>query len=222
MWFLMGDTHAAIGMVITSPRLQDLGAGRWLMGHVLAQVGTRSLVLNATRAAYRLYISLGFTPLSPSYQHDGVVTVIPPGPADARPARPGDHGALLALDTAAMGFSRPDVLGRLLDMSAGAVVESDGQVAGFALCRRFGRGHVIGPVVAETEADAIALVRHFVATCQGEFLRVDTREPEGPFRDFLVAAGIKHIDTVTRMGLGPMPEPVGRAQSFALVSQSLG
>ncbi len=49
MWFPMGETLASIGMVITSPRLQDHGAGRWLMHHVLSDTTGRSKVLNATK-----------------------------------------------------------------------------------------------------------------------------------------------------------------------------
>lgn len=222
MWFPLGADHAAVGMVITSPRLQELGAGRWLMGHILDEVGNRGKVLNSTRAAYRLYISMGFMPISPSHQCQGVVTAQPDAPGHARPLRPDDHAALHALDTGAMGFARPAVLDRLLEMSAGVVTERDGAVSGFALCRRFGRGHVVGPIVAETEEDAIALVAPFVAQMQDQYLRVDTRQGEGPFRSYLAAAGMGHFDTVTRMVLGAAPVPTGPAQTFGLVNQALG
>lgn len=222
MWFPLGENHAAIGMVITSPRLQEHGAGRWLMGHILDQVGARGKVLNATRAAYRLYISLGFMPLGPSYQHNGVVTSVAADPRHARSMEVADHAAIHRLDSAAMGIARPDVLKRLLAVSTGSVVERDGQVTGFALCRKFGRGHVLGPVVAETEEDAIALVAPFVQAMEGQFLRLDTRQPDGPFREFLVASGIRLHDTVTRMGLGSVPVATGPAQTFSLVNQALG
>lgn len=222
MWFPLGAEHVAIGMVITSPRLQEHGAGRWLMGHIFDQVGARGKVLNATRAAYRLYISLGFMPLSPSYQHNGVVTGLAANPGGTRLLQDADRPAIHALDSAAMGVARPDVVERLLAQSDGRVIERDGQVSGFALCRKFGRGHVVGPVVAETDADAIALVAPFVAAMQGQFLRLDTRQPEGPFREFLVACGIRHYDTVTRMGLGSVPVTKGPAQTFSLVNQALG
>lgn len=222
MWFPLSEQHVAIGMVITSPRLQEHGAGRWLMGHILDQVGAKGKVLNATRAAYRLYISLGFMPLSPSFQHNGIVTSVLPGPHPVRALRGEDHDALHALDSVAMGVARPDVLERLLAVSSGVVLERHGQVTGFALCRKFGRGHVVGPVVAETEEDAMSLIAPFVQAMEGKFLRVDTRQPEGPLRAFLVACGIRHHDTVTRMGLGPVPVGTGPAQTFALVNQALG
>ncbi|SEN66522.1 Acetyltransferase (GNAT) domain-containing protein [Gemmobacter aquatilis] len=222
MWFPLGDEFAAIGMVITSPRLQENGAGRWLMGHILNTVGARGKVLNATRPAYRLYISLGFMPLSPVYQHNGIVGAVAPGPRHARPMTAQDVAAIHGLDSIAMGIARPDVLDRLLPLSTGTVVERDGRVTGFALCRKFGRGHVVGPIVAESEEDAIALVAPHAEAMEGSFLRVDTRQPDGPFRQFLIGSGIRHYDTVTRMGLGPVPQATGPAFTFGLVNQALG
>ena len=70
MWSPMGENYAAIGMVITSPRLQEHGTGRWLMNLLMEQTGDRGLVLTATRAAYRLYLSLGFVPVVPVFQQE--------------------------------------------------------------------------------------------------------------------------------------------------------
>jgi GNAT superfamily N-acetyltransferase len=51
MWFPYGADCATIGMVITSPRVQTHGGGRWMMDGILRQCGERRLILNATRAA---------------------------------------------------------------------------------------------------------------------------------------------------------------------------
>jgi GNAT superfamily N-acetyltransferase len=60
MWFPHGKDLATVGMVITSPRLQVLGTAQWLMKRVLFACRGRNLRLNATRAARKLYLSLGF------------------------------------------------------------------------------------------------------------------------------------------------------------------
>ena len=93
---------------------------------------------------------------------------------------------------------------------------------GFALCRPFGRGHVVGPVVAEREADAVALVAPHVAARAGRFLRLDTREEEGPLRSYLTAAGMLFYDTVTSMAAGRERPATGPGRTFALASQALG
>lgn len=231
MWFPLGETHAAVGMVITSPRLQVQGTGRWLMELVMDKTGARGLVLNATRPAYRLYISLGFMPLSPVFQHNGEVTVAPdprqlpvlPG-ASIRPVAPEDRAAVLALDLAAFGLDRTAVLNDVFDLSHGTVLERGGAVTGFALCRKFGRGHVIGPVVASSEEEVLALIAPIVTGHVGQFLRMDTRAPDGLLRRFLVAHGLVHHDTVTRMALGgtALPAPQGQARTFGLLNQAFG
>ncbi|MDT1060853.1 GNAT family N-acetyltransferase [Paracoccus sp. CPCC 101403] len=223
MWFPFSRTVASIGMVITSPRMQDQGAGRWLMRRVLDETQGRARVLNATKEAFRLYVSLGFKTLAPVAQRNGIVTACPDFGTGARPMRDADRTRILELDTNAMGVARPEVMWAILGVSEGMVIEREGRITGFALMRHFGRGRVIGPIVAESEQDAIALCGPFVAAHQGDFLRVDTREPEGtPFTDFLSAAGIVPYDAVQRMSLEPLPEPTGPARTFGLINQALG
>ncbi|NBB47756.1 GNAT family N-acetyltransferase [Rhizobium sp. CRIBSB] len=221
MWFPMGETLASVGMVITSPRLQDHGAGRWLMQHVLSDTMGRSKVLNATKAAYRLYLSLGFSPRATVFQHNGIASRVPDGPDHALPMLADHAEAIVALDALAYGADRRPVFERLFPVSEGTVILRDGLVSGFALCREFGRGRVIGPVVAETEEDAIALVRPHVIAHKDRFLRMDTRAEDGPLRRFLDEAGIAFYDTVTTMTLGEVPSG-GPVTTFGLVNQALG
>jgi GNAT superfamily N-acetyltransferase len=222
MWFHFGTQFASIGMVIVSPRLQQHGAGHWLMAHVLDRLDGRGKVLNATSAAYRLYASLGFQPLGSVFQHSGPVRRVPAILGDARPTEPRDGAAIHALDTAALGAARPRIIDTLLAASTGMKLVRNGRLIGFALCRPFGRGVVIGPVVAETEDDALALVTPIIAAHRGIFLRMDTREPDGKLRQMLTAAGLRLQDTVTRMRLGRPLQPRGKARTFGLASHTLG
>ena len=223
MWFPYGAGVASIGMVITSPRLQENGAGKWLMQRVLRQTTGRARMLNATKAAFRLYVSLGFKQLATVNQQNGTVGEVPDFPATARPMRPEDRSQIAALDQAALGAPRAEVLAAVLDAAeAGSVIERDGRLSGFALIRRFGRGRVIGPVVAQDDDDAIALCGPLIAPHSGAFLRLDTREAEGPFRSFLTASGIAEYDRVQFMSLEPLPAPQGPARTYALISQALG
>ncbi len=96
------------------------------------------------------------------------------------------------------------------------------------MLRRFGRGHVIGPIVAGSDADAIAVVRPHAAEHAGAFLRLDTREQGGTFSDFLSRCGLPVYDIVTTMSLGgpwlPVPghQAAHEPRTYALVSQALG
>jgi hypothetical protein len=171
MWWPMGPDFARIGMVITYPRLQEQGGGRWLVHQIAGPIGSRDKVVTATRAALRLCLSLGFRPGPTVFQHQGTVVAAPAAVPGARPMVAADEAAVRALDAAALTAERRAVLDELLAVSDGTVIERDGKVAGFALCRRFGRGHVVGPVVAASEEDALALVAPHVAAHAGRFLR---------------------------------------------------
>jgi predicted N-acetyltransferase YhbS len=222
MWWPMGPDLARICMVITTPRLQEQGAARWLMQQIAGPIGARDKVLTATRAAVRLYLSLGFRPRQTVYQYQGIVAETPTVVPGARPMTAADEAAVRALDAAAFTAERRAVLDELLAASEGTVLERRGEIVGFALCRRFGRGHVVGPVVAASEADALALVTPHVAAHVGRFLRLDTLEAEGPFRAYLEACGLSLYDTLTLMSLGRDRAPVGPAKIYGLASHSLG
>ncbi|RUX25819.1 N-acetyltransferase [Mesorhizobium sp. M7A.F.Ca.US.011.01.1.1] len=232
MWFAHGTDFATVGMVITSPRLQTLGAGQWLMKRVFENVVGRDLRLNATRAARRLYLSLGFQPEKTVFQCQGIARAqTSVGAAgirgDIRRLSPSDIPAAIALDAAAFGVRRAALIERLFAHSAGYGLFKGDTLNAFALCRPFGRGHVVGPVVAETDADAVAIVRPHVADRSGSFLRIDTHMDNGEFAAFLSHIGLPVYDTVLTMSLGRrLPDfVIGGATTlttYALASQTLG
>lgn len=225
MWWPFGDSFATVGMVITSPRLQTQGAGRELMELIFEQSGRRDLRLNATKAGYRLYRSLGFEPVGWIFQHQGKAVAplapMPPLPG-LRNVQPADLDTLARLDASAYGADRSRVIAALLAVSSGTLIERDGAVAGFALCRPFGRGHVVGPIVAEDDAMAIALVAPHVEAHRGSFLRVDTAQEQSRFGAFLESCGMTIFDSVTTMTRGRLHGASGAARTFGLVNQALG
>ncbi|OWV89875.1 GNAT family acetyltransferase [Rhizobium sp. R635] len=231
MWFPYGVDFATIGLVITSPRLQARGAGQWLMDHVLAEIPQRNLGLNATRAAKRLYRSLDFTIEAVVSQCQGEASLPPdvqiPPEAEIRALKRADLAAIIALDKEAFGADRTALLARILPSSSGLGLIRNGKIEAFSFCRRFGRGHVIGPVVAAGDADAIAIIRPHVAEHAGRFLRLDTREKSGAFSDFLSHCGLSVFDTVTTMSRGrPWLEVrehrAGTPKIYALAGHALG
>lgn len=203
MWFEHDEEFATLGMLITSPRLQTLGAGRMMMEHVLAKLSHRRIGLNATRQARQLYASLGFEKRAVVYQCQGEAVLPAPVPAERQatvvPFEPQHASALAELDSLAYGAARAKTLEKLLPASSGTVLVEDGTMRAYALCRPFGRGNLIGPVVASNDADAIAVVRPHIAQHAGSFLRLDTRQKSGEFADFLAACGLLVYDTVTSM-----------------------
>ncbi|MCP3468949.1 GNAT family N-acetyltransferase [Bradyrhizobium sp. CCGUVB1N3] len=231
MWFPHGTDFATVGMVITSPRLQELGTARWLMKRVQSACRGRNLRLNATRAAHKLYRSLGFRTERTVFQRQGEArSGEMPGPlegAELRRLDAGDLPAIAELDAQAFGASRRTLLAALLPQSVGFALYRHGRLEAFALCRPFGRGHVVGPVVASNDADAIVVIAPHVAAHEGEFLRLDTHLAEGEFSSFLARSGLAFFDTVTTMSLGgdfrdPNIRSGKQPVTYGLASQALG
>jgi len=232
MWFPFAEDFASVGMVITSPRLQAHGAARWLMDRVLLETGDRSLILNSTRAARRLYLSMGFIAEATVYQCQSLASPPPSAPlpdgASLRGVGNADLPELVELDRKAYGADRTALMKRLTANSKGVALLRSGRIAAFSLCRPFGRGHVIGPVVAANDADATAVTRPHVADHVGRFLRVDTSQSGGAFFALLARSGLPVFDTVTTMSLGrrwttqKWTADGARPIIYALAAQALG
>jgi GNAT superfamily N-acetyltransferase len=233
MWFPYGEDVATIGMVITSPRLQTNGTAQWLMQHVLGETKGRNLRLNATRAAQRLYLSLDFQPEKTVYQRQGAVRL---SVATREPETNGvvvrqlqdeDVPAVIACDALAFGVSRHAAIRALFAHSSAYGLFREDKLCAFALCRPFGRGHVVGPVVAANDEDAIAVVRPHVLEHDGSFLRLDTHRESGDFATFLMESGLPVFDTMLTMSLGkPLADFVQDVANppvtYALASHTLG
>lgn len=226
MYFPMGSDFAMLGMMVTPPRLQAQGAGRHLLRRIMRDCDGRDLRLSATRSGYRLYESAGFTPVATIRQQQGPARPIrlPDAVAGLElvPLAPGHAAAVIALDARAYGADRQQVMTRLLDLSSGMMAFRAGRPVGYALMRSFGKGLVIGPVVAEDDAMAMALVAPLAQQAEGRFLRVDTPNESDHFSAFLAAAGMGIYDTVTEMRIGPHRRATSGAVIYGLASHSLG
>jgi GNAT superfamily N-acetyltransferase len=206
MWFPHGREFATIGLVITSPRTQAQGTGRWVMEQVFERCRDRNLSLNSTDAAYHLYLSLGFTKEATVFQwQGGVVAPLPALPVldgELGPSSAEDLEEIAALDTHALAINRHRLLALLAEDASICTLKRRGEIVGYSMNREFGRGRVIGPIVASNDCDAIHLTAVHLKELAGRFVRVDTREQTGLFADFLQQSRLGMNDTVTTMSKG--------------------
>ena len=146
--------YSSIGLVIVSDQHQSKGIGRQLMNLCLDAAAPRTPMLNATESGAPLYVSMGFVEYARIQQHQGVPQT-PPVPAAmgaglCREVTEAEYPQVIELANAGSGLDRTSVLNDLLPMAECVVgVEVHGQLKGCALLRRFGRGDLIGPVVAQ-------------------------------------------------------------------------
>ncbi|MDA8452048.1 GNAT family N-acetyltransferase [Acidovorax sp. NCPPB 3859] len=220
-WWAYGETHACAGMVIVARAAQGHGYGARLMDALLAAARPRTITLNSTAEGLALYERRGFVRTGEIGQYQGIplsTPEIPPG-TPVRPMQPTDFAEVARLDHAATGWHRPDMLRALMQVADGHVLEHGGQACGYALSRPFGRGHVIGPVVAAGAADARALVEAALARLGRVFVRIETPLAL-QLGNWLDAIGLPRVGGATTMVLGPREPAAGPEQLFALANQS--
>lgn len=220
-----GPAHATLGLVIVDPRCQGRRVGLRLMQALLDGLGDRSILLHATAAGRGLYERLGFVRTGEVRQHQGPATSAPlvalePG-WRLRPADNNDVFKLMQLDAQARGMPREGLITALLAEADTVVLDEDGHARGFAMLRRFGRGLIIGPVVAPDAEGAKALIAHLVGLSAGRFVRIDVDFDSG-LTEWLETLGLLRVDAPTEMIRGAVPEPVAGVRRFALVTQALG
>lgn len=224
MRFSFGPRFATIGMIIVDSAYRGQRLGVRLVDSLLQGAGERSVILNATLDGLELYRRRGFTGFDVTCQHQGLARPVPL-PDAAFPierALDADWPAMIALDSAATGMDRGHLLTALAGRASASILRGDdGALLGYAVAREFGRGHVIGPVLAVDSDAAAALIAHAMAGLEGKFVRIDTSTQSG-LGDWLEQRGLVRVDTVEAMVRGSLPERTSPARVFALCSQSLG
>jgi GNAT superfamily N-acetyltransferase len=219
--------YASIGLVIVDSRHQGQGLGRRLMEQSIAAAGGRNVLLNATLAGAPLYRRLGFKAVSGLNQYQAVLdapvpAVPPPTGHRLRDVKASDLPALFDMACTGTGMDRRAVLTELiLGGSRVRVLEHGQSLSGVALCRRFGRGYLIGPVLAPSVDLAVCLIADLLQDLAGSFVRIDSPSESG-LHAWLQRIGLNHVDGVEHMVLGEPATPSANVQQFALASQALG
>ncbi|MDA8457285.1 GNAT family N-acetyltransferase [Acidovorax sp. GBBC 3334] len=227
--WLWGERHATIGLVIVSPACQGRRIGHRLMSTLLEGLDGRTVLLHATAEGRGLYERLGFVRTGEVRQHQGTALPTPlialqPG-WRLRPAGANEAPALRRLDAEARGMPRDALIDDLLDTAQDCVVlvDEDATPRGFAMLRRFGRGHAIGPVAAPDAESAKALIAHLAGLNAGHFTRIDIDWDSG-IAEWLESIGLLRVDAPTTMVRGaPLAQPgEGGARLVAIASQAIG
>jgi predicted N-acetyltransferase YhbS len=219
-----GDDVATVGMVIVASDAQGQGVGRKLMEAMLGRLAGRTVVLNATAAGLPLYEKLGFVETGVIHQHQAIA----PGVAEAeeipgervRPAGRSDEG-LGDLYSRASGMDRTALFERLAANAHTLVLTRDHHMAGFAQVRRFGRGWLVGPVVAPDPGGAKALILQALRTRAGTFCRLDVTGDSG-LSGWLEDLGLPRVDSVRTMVRGRRPDRDPGISVHAIAAQALG
>jgi predicted N-acetyltransferase YhbS len=217
---------AMANLIIVDSSLRSRGLGREITQRAMATLDSACWQLVATQNGLPLYEKLGFRPLGEIAQHQGEISELSPiGPAIWGSAE--DLPAIIELDYQALQMNRHRLFHALSSQARFAVIRgADSAVSGFAVLREFGRGRVIGPVVASNLDEAKSLLSLALAEHPGELLRVDTETSTG-LGAWLTQSGLAKIASGVLMQAGGLSVPCDAPadslpRRFALTSQALG
>ncbi|MCC7045673.1 MAG: GNAT family N-acetyltransferase [Alphaproteobacteria bacterium] len=217
-----------ISMVLTAMNSRRRGFGTRLLRRCVdaATADGGSAGLDATELGRPLYATMGFRELYrlSRWHLDGPgAPVDPPPGVTIRPALAGDAGPIAAFDAVRSAMQRQALLAHLLQrMPAVAhVAESGAGIRGFVLGRGGRFATQIGPIVADDERVALALLRRAADAAGPPFL-IDVPDRHAALRGWLEAAGANAPRGFWRMVLGEAGGLADSSRLFAIAGPELG
>ncbi|MFC6354968.1 GNAT family N-acetyltransferase [Luethyella okanaganae] len=216
---------AAIGMVLVAKSHAGRGLGRALMEHAIAADADAVFILNATEFGQPLYSKLGFVTVGMTHTHVGVFGAAVESAATdtvTRVVGVGEVPSLVELDAAVVGARRASLIERLFGYADEIrVVERDGETTGFAARWSNIDNTQIGPIVAESEDDAKALINDLAAGAGGPVrLDLDGRHPR--LRAWASEHGVAPLHSSTLMVKNAASFPGDRSRWFSPLMQAVG
>lgn len=221
--------HCAwISMVLVSGAHRRRGLATRLLHRCISDIQASGLVpvLDATPAGATVYAPLGFaaawgfarltsqrrTLAAP--QTNGVTVRLI---ADA------DWAVLCEYDARIFGADRSAVLARMRGRlpAANLVAQRDGRIAGLLLGRDGRTSAHLGPLIAEDDGVAQALLAHALRALDGP-VYIDVADPKSAVRGFLEASGFTAQRPFTRMLLGRRASFDDLARTYAVIGPEFG
>lgn len=207
-----GPDRAWIGMVLAHPDHRRQGYGTRVTEAVIEHLtgrGVQRLLLDASEMGLPLYEKLGFRALYNVEVWEGRASSYL-GPR-ARPLRPADLPAMVALDAAAFGVTRGRIIRRLVaDHPRLAWVDEDerGEVAGFVLAQPRVDGSLhIGPWLHRSPWGAEKLLQTALEALQGQHVRLDIPDLNAQATVFAHNHDLKYQRHCVRMINDGAPDP---------------
>lgn len=226
----LGQRLAWISMVLVTKDRRRSGVGSELLKRCIEEVRAAGAVagLDATEQGRPIYLPLGFHDLYKisrwHLDRAPATLVLPPQGITRRPLVLADLPRLATYDRPLSGMERPTILGHLATRQPGlaAVAETpSGKIAGFVLGREGRIATSLGPVVADNEAIALALIARATATTKPPFI-IDVPEAHRAVGAWLEAQGAVSPRGYVRMTLGTAKGLDNPSHVFALAGPELG
>ena len=216
-------------MVLVTKARRRGGLGTGLLKRCIEEVRSAGAVagLDATEQGRPIYLPLGFRDLyriSRWHFDRAKDAVRPPDGITLRPIGPPDLPRLALYDRPLTGMERPAILAHLALRQPGrAWIAEDraGKTVGFVLGREGRVATSLGPVVADSEPIALALIAKAAAAAPGPFI-IDVPQAHRAVQTWLEAQGATTPRGYMRMTLGDAKGLDDPTHLFALAGPELG
>jgi GNAT superfamily N-acetyltransferase len=222
---------AWISMVLVTDSYRRRGLATMLMRRAMADLAQSELVpvLDATPEGRTVYRALGFEDSWGFHRLRRRERISPTEPSpvpkaiSVRPIADQDWPALCCYDAAAFGADRAGVLSGLRSRlpAAELIAERHGRIAGFLLGRDGRLAAQVGPLIAEDDAVAQALLAHALATLDTAVF-IDLADAKTPLRGWLEARGFAAVRPFTRMICGRSQRYDDAQRTYAVIGPEFG
>ena len=226
----LGQRLAWISMVLVTRDLRRGGVGSGLLKRCIEEVRSAGAVagLDATEQGRPIYLPLGFHDLYKisrwHLDRAPTTSVPPPHGIVLRPLVLADLPRLATYDRPLSGMERPTILAHLATRQPrlAAVAETaSGKLSGFVLGRGGRIATSLGPVVADSEKIALALIARATGSAPPPFI-IDVPDAHREIRAWLEAQGAVTPRGYVRMTLGEAKGLGDPSHVFALAGPELG
>ncbi len=209
-----GDRVGWIGMVLVHPEQRRLGIGSLLLRQAIQYLeacGVRCIKLDATPLGRKVYVPLGFVDEYELSRYEVAAPALGGGrPAQRAPSAAVDAAAVAALDAAAFGVPRPQVLAALGARDPElcfASRDAEGRLRGYLIARQGARAVQVGPWSAREADAAEQLLLACLGNVTGRTVFVDVPATNAAGVELVKKYGFRVQRTLTRMFLGENTSP---------------
>ena len=218
---------AWISMVLVAAAHRRRGIATHLLHRCIADIKAAGLVpvLDATPAGATVYAPLGFQPAWSFTRLAATQAMVtpPPTPIAVRPIDDTVWPALCAYDAAVFGADRSHVLARMRGRlpPANLYSERDGRITGLLLGRDGRTAAHLGPLIADDDATATALLAQALSRIDGP-VYIDLADAKTNIRGWLAKCGFSPQRPFTRMLLGRDQSFDDVARTYAVIGPEFG
>ena len=176
-----GDSFGFIGFYICRREFRTRGYGHQIWAQAMSHLGSRLIGLDAVNEQTASYAEHGFKSVYRNIRQTGISLCDAPMDPRIAPLGHGVFPAVNAYDRRFFPAQREAFLklwaAPMIETRRGFAFVEDGDVKGYGVMRACHEGFKVGPLFADTPAIADTLFRTLAGQVKGQFIILDTPEP---------------------------------------------